>query len=302
LRREGADVAVFHEFHQPPYGGGNQFLLALVGEFERRGLTVEKNRVSARTPACLYNSFNFDFRRLQRSVRGDVRMVHRVDGPVGVYRGFDDGTDTRIAQINGLAAVTILQSQFSLDKHRELGIELHNPVVVHNSVDPAIFYPPPRRRAPGARLRVVATSWSANPRKGADILAWLDRNLDFQAYELTFAGNTEQAFANISVVAPLPSQQLADLLRDHDVYLATSRDDPCSNALLEALACGLPAAFLRSGGHPELVGDAGIGFDDASELPAVLAELRDDLDEHRARIHVPPLADVADRYLAALRG
>jgi glycosyltransferase involved in cell wall biosynthesis len=91
-------------------------------------------------------------------------------------------------------------------------------------------------------------------------------------------------------------------LRDHDVYLATSRDDPCSNALLEALACGLPAAFLRSGGHPELVGDAGIGFDDASELPAVLAELRDDLDEHRARIHVPPLADVAERYLAALRG
>ena len=29
-----------------------------------------------------------------------VRMVHRVDGPVGVYRGFDDGTDARIAEIN----------------------------------------------------------------------------------------------------------------------------------------------------------------------------------------------------------
>jgi glycosyltransferase involved in cell wall biosynthesis len=302
LRRGGADVAVFHEFHTPPYGGGNQFLLALVGELERRGLTVEKNRVSASTPACLYNSFNFDFRRLKRSVRGDVRMVHRVDGPVGVYRGFDDGTDARIAQINELAAVTILQSQFSLDKHRELGIELRNPVVVHNSVDPAIFHPPAERRAPGRRLRVVATSWSANPRKGADILAWLDRNLDLDAYELTFAGNTEQTFANISVVAPLPSQQLADLLREQDVYLATSRDDPCSNALLEALACGLPAAFLHSGGHPELVGDAGIGFDDATELPGVLARLRDELDDRRARIHVPPLAEVADRYLAALRG
>jgi len=302
LRRGGADVAVFHEFHQPPYGGGNQFLLALVGEFERRGLTVEKNRVSARTPACLYNSFNFDFRRLQRAVRGDMRMVHRVDGPVGVYRGFDDGTDARIAEINALAAVTILQSEFSLDKHRELGIELHNPVVVRNSVDPAIFHPPAQHRARSRRLRVIATSWSANPRKGADILAWLDRNLDFETYELTFAGNTEQAFANISVVAPLPSQQLADLLREQDVYLATSRDDPCSNALLEALACGLPAAFLRSGGHPELVGDAGIGFDDASELPAVLARLRDELDERRARIQVPALAEVADRYLAALRG
>jgi len=302
LRRGHADIAVFHEFHTPPYGGGNQFLLALVGELERRGLTVEKNRVSARTPACLYNSFNFDFRRLQRAVRGDVRMVHRVDGPVGVYRGFDDGTDARIAEINTLAAVTILQSQFSLDKHRELGIELRNPVVVRNSVDPAIFHPSAESRARGDRLRVIATSWSANPRKGGDILAWLDRNLDFGAYDVTFAGNTEQTFERIRTVAPLPSEQLAQLLREHDVYLATSRDDPCSNALLEALACGLPAAFLRSGGHPELVGEAGIGFDEAAELPDVLARLGEELADRRARIRVPPLSEVADRYLDALRG
>src|SRR5919206_4267673 len=60
-RRTAADVSVFHEFHEPPYGGGNQFLLALVGEWERRGLRVEANRVSGAPRACLYNSFNFDF-------------------------------------------------------------------------------------------------------------------------------------------------------------------------------------------------------------------------------------------------
>ncbi|MGH3136152.1 MAG: hypothetical protein ACRDPV_06640, partial [Gaiellaceae bacterium] len=32
-----ADIAIFHEFSPPPYGGGNQFLLALRGELERRG-------------------------------------------------------------------------------------------------------------------------------------------------------------------------------------------------------------------------------------------------------------------------
>jgi glycosyltransferase involved in cell wall biosynthesis len=302
VARREADVAVFHEFHAPPYGGGNQFLLALVDELERRGLTVEKNRVSRATPSCLYNSFNFDFRRLRRSARDGVRMVHRVDGPVGVYRGFDDGTDARIAAINELADVTILQSQFSLDKHRELGIELRDPIVVRNSVDPSIFHPLSEPRVAGDRLRVIATSWSANPRKGADILAWIDRNLDFGAYAVTFVGNTEQTFANIRVVSPVPSRDVADLLREHDVFLAASRDDPCSNALLEGLACGLPAAFLRSGGHPELVGEGGIGFDEQEELPAVLARLREELPERRARIHVPPLRDVADRYLDALRG
>ena len=297
------DVAIFHEFHAPPYGGGNQFLLALVRELRGRGLVVEANRLSGATPACLFNSFNFDFRRLRRFARDGVRMVHRVDGPIGVYRGFDDGTDDAIVRINGeLADATIFQSHYSLEKHRELGLELTSPVVIRNSVDPAIFYPPPTR-APlrGRRVRVIASSWSDNPRKGADILTWLDRNLDFDAYQLTFAGRTQGAFRRIEVVGPLRSEALADLLRSQDVYLATSRDDPCSNALLEALACGLPAAILRSGGHPELVGDAGIGFEAAEEVPEVLALLVGELDRRRAAIRVPPIGEVADRYLEVLR-
>src|SRR5204863_1691837 len=132
-------------------------------------------------------------------------------------------------------------------------------------------------------------------------LAWLDRNLDRDELEVTFAGNAQQRFAHIRTVPPLASEPLAELLRSHDVFLAPSRDDPCSNALLEGLACGLPAAFLRSGGHPELVGDAGIGFEEPEELPDVFARLRSELDRRRESIRVPALADVADRYLAVLR-
>jgi glycosyltransferase involved in cell wall biosynthesis len=301
-RSARSDLAVFHEFHEPPYGGGNQFLLALVGELRRRGLEVEVNRLSGATPVCLYNSFNFDFARLRRFARNGVRMVHRVDGPIGVYRGFDDGTDARIAAINELADTTILQSRYSLEKHRELGLPLRNPVVIHNAVDPRIFHPPLERDAlDGRPLRVIATSWSDNPRKGGDVLEWLDRNLDFGKVEVMLAGRTQQTFRRIQVVGPLGSQGVADLLRAHDVYLAASRDDPCSNALLEALACGLPAAFRRSGGHPELVGDGGLGFDDAEELPGVFARLGEELERRRAAIVVAPLAEVADRYLDVLR-
>jgi glycosyltransferase involved in cell wall biosynthesis len=303
-RRDAADLAVFHDFRPPPYGGGNQFLLALVRELEGRGFGVEVNRLSGGTPACLYNSFNFDFARLRRFVRDGVRMVHRVDGPIGVYRGFDDGTDRQIASVNHeLADATILQSRYSLDKHRELGIELRDPVVIHNAVDPAIFHPPPARDTLlGRRLRVIATSWSDNPRKGGEVLEWLDRNLDLDSYELTFAGNTQARLERIRVVGPLASDPLAELMRAHDVYLAPSHDDPCSNALVEALACGLPAAFRRSGGHPELVGEAGIGFDDAEELPDVFARLTGELEARGAAIRVPALVDVADRYLEVLRG
>ena len=118
---------------------------------------------------------------------------------------------------------------------------------------------------------------------------------------MTFAGRTQQTFDRIQLAGTVASQPLAELLRAHDVFLAPSRDDPCSNALLEGLACGLPAAFLRSGGHSELVGDGGIGFDDAEELPTVFAHLRDELEQRRDAIRVPTLSDVADLYLEALR-
>jgi glycosyltransferase involved in cell wall biosynthesis len=301
-RRGRADLAVFHEFLPPPTGGGSQFLRALVGELRRRGLAVEVNRLSGGTGACLFNSFNFDFARLRRFARPGCRMVHRVDGPIGTYRGFDDGTDARIATVNReLADATIFQSRFSLAKHRELGLDLQAPVVVPNAVDPAIFFPPSHRPPlEGRRVRLIAASWSDNPNKGSEILRWLDRNLDRTRYELTFAGRAPVRFEHVKAVGPFPSDRLAALLRDHDVYLAPSRDDPCSNALLEALACGLPAAYLASGGHPELAGEGGLPFSQPEELPGVLERLAAELEARRAAIAVPPLQAVADRYLDVL--
>jgi glycosyltransferase involved in cell wall biosynthesis len=301
--RDGhADLSLFHEFAPSPSGGGHQFLRALTRELEGRGLAIELNRVSGGTAACLFNSFNFDFARLQRFAGRGARMVHRVDGPIGAYRGFDDGTDERIARINAeLASATIFQSQYSLEKHRELGFELRQPVVIPNAVDPAIFHPPGSREPLGGRrIRLIATSWSDNPRKGGETLAWLDRHLDHARYELTFAGRAPRSFDHVRVVGPLDSQALAELLRTRDVFIAPSYDDPCSNALLEALACGLPAAFRASGGHPELVGEAGVSFRDDEELPDVLDRLVRELDERRSAISLQPISWVADRYLEVL--
>jgi glycosyltransferase involved in cell wall biosynthesis len=275
-----------------------------VGEWRSRGLRIEENVISGGTPACLLNSFNFDFQRLRRFARPDVRMVHRVDGPIGTYRGYDDGTDARIVRLNHeFADATVFQSRYSLEKHLELGLELSSPVVIPNTVDPAVFHPPAEREPlSGRRARVVATSWSDNPRKGAEVLRWLDEHFDADRFELLFVGRTGSSFRRLRVLGPVASVELAGILRGQDVYLAPSRDDPCSNGLLEALACGLPAAFLRSGGHPELVGEAGIGFDDPEEVPAVLERLVAELDQRRAAIRLAPLTEVADRYLDILRG
>ena len=38
----------------------------------------------------------------------------------------------------------------------------------------------------------------------------------------------------------------------HKIYLTGSKNDPCSNSLLEALALKLPSIVFDSGGHKDL--------------------------------------------------
>jgi glycosyltransferase involved in cell wall biosynthesis len=302
-RRGQADLAVFHDFEPPPSGGGHQFLSGLIGELRRRGLDLEVNRISAATPVCLFNSFNFDAGRLRRFTREDCRMVHRVDGPIGVYRGFDDGTDRHILELNhALADATVFQSRYSLEMHRQLGFELRDPVVISNAPDPSIFNDGGRvALQAGEPVRLITTSWSDNQRKGADVIAELDQRLDPARYQLTFVGRSPVAFRRARMLAPVPSAEVARLLREHHVFVFASRNEACSNALLEALACGLPALYIDSGSNAEVVGGGGLPFTDAAEAADRLDELVRRWPELQAAIRVPSLAETADRYLAVLQ-
>jgi glycosyltransferase involved in cell wall biosynthesis len=297
-----ADVAIFHDFVPPPYGGGNQFLWGLRRELERRRWRVENNTVSRVTRACLYNSFNFDFERLRAFRRDGCRMVHRVDGPIAAYRGVDEGLDQRIWQINhDLAGATVFQSEYSRRKHQEMGLSFRSPSVIRNAADPAIFNADDRSPfLAGPRIRLIASSWSSNPNKGAAVYTWLDQHLDFARFEFTFLGRSPAAFTNIRTIPPLASAGVAAELRAHDIFVIASRNEPCSNALIEALSCGLPVVYLDSGSHGELVGGAGLPFQSADEVPDRLERVARDHAAFAARVAPPRLADVVDQYLSVM--
>lgn len=296
------DLALFHDFVPPPTGGGHQFLRALCAELQRRGLRIAFNEMPLSVRVCLFNSFNCDFDALRRARRPGCRMVHRVDGPIGVYRGSDDGSDARIYAVNReVADTTIMQSQYSLRMHRELGCEYRNPVVIMNAADPATFHAKGRLAFdPHRPIRLIASSWSDNPNKGAAVYEWLDEHLDFERYTFTFVGRVRSSFRHIRVVPPSGSETVAALLREHDIFVTASRNDPCSNSLIEALTCGLPAVYLDSGGHPEIVRGGGLSFAAAEEIPGVLDRLVGEYALFQARVQMPTIAEVTGRYLEVL--
>lgn len=146
-------------------------------------------------------------------------------------------------------------------------------------------------------MKVVATCWSPSPGKGAAVYEWMAWNLPEDEFELTYVGNCPLKLPRWRVIPPLSSEKLAALLHTQDVYVTASRNDPCSNALIEALSCGLPALYLDSGGHPELTGFGGLGFMRPHEIPALLRRLRDHHGLYAALRWTAAMSEVASQYL-----
>ena len=64
----------------------------------------------------------------------------------------------------------------------------------------------------------------------------------------------------VELVGRYSQRDAPELLRRAHLLLHTKVQDPCPNAVIEAMACGLPVVYPASGGTVELVGDdAGIG-------------------------------------------
>lgn len=297
-------IGVWHEFHKPPYGGGNQFVMALQKALQARGVRIAVNSMSPSIDVHFCNSAWFDVDRFERASRKRrIAMVHRIDGPIALYRGSDRAEDDKIFVLNErFASATVCQSEWSYRQLLGLGYKPVNPVVIRNAVDGDIFHP--RGRVPFSRhrkIRLVSTAWSDNPRKGGPFYKWLDDHLDWTRYEYTFIGRVQQSFANIRLIPAQDSGRLAELLRQHDLYVTASQKDPCSNALIEALSCGLPTLYLDDGGHGELVAKGGLPFTSGEEALANLERLVSDYERFESSISVESMADVAERYLSVAR-
>jgi glycosyltransferase involved in cell wall biosynthesis len=301
---EDLSVSLWHTFFKPPYGGGNQFMMALRKALSGQRVIVRENELEEGIDAYVLNSIHFDVDRfLDFSRSHRLNVVHRIDGPIHLIRGYDKEKDELCYRLNAqFASATVLQSAWTYQRIIEMGYRPVEPVIIHNAVDSEIFNPEGRVPFdPGRKIRLISTSWSNNPRKGGPTYRWIEEHLDWDRYEYTFVGNVSERFERVRYVPPVSSGELASLLREHDIYITASRNDPCSNALIEALACGLPALYLNDGGHPELVGVGGLPFNSEEEILPQLEKLAENYESFRRLITVPTLEDVAKKYLSIIR-
>lgn len=294
----GPKVHILYPIRDEPWGGGNQFLAALREYLRSRNRYAEH---PGQADAILFNSHHeLDaVLRAKRAFPGKA-FLHRVDGPIAVVRGSGAEIDRTIFAFNQrIADGTIFQSEWSRARSREQGMPA-GPLetVLHNAPDPGIFHPPAEPPRGDGRISIMAASWSTNPKKGFEVYAHLDAHLDFSRFSMTYMGNTPVPFKNIRQLPAAGSGEVAEALRQHSIFVSASHLEACSNAIVEALNCGLIALVRDNSSQPELVGDRRFVFSGPEDVVAAVERIGSDYAALHAARKVERMSDIGAGYLA----
>ena len=291
-------IHILFNFFEGPYGGGNQFLKGL------RSFLISKGQYTSdlqEADALLVNSHQNLREAIKiKSIKKEILIFHRVDGPIFLARNRNLYLDREIHLFNKLFCdATIFQSEWSRQENYKLGMKQKRfETVIMNAPEPGIFNRQEKNPFSSKRkIRLVATSWSPNLNKGFDTYRWLDEHLDFSRYEMRFVGNSPIEFKNIYHIPPLKSKDLAKELKKGDIFVFASKIESCSNSLLEALHCGLPTIAFNGSSNIDLVKKGGKLFKEAEEIPALLKQIEKGYNQYQKDIKVPSLSEVGEDYL-----
>ncbi len=289
-------VHILFDFVDCAWGGGNQFLKAVKDYLIKNDSYVDSY---SEADVILINSHHNILQAIKIKFQNKgIRFVHRIDGPIYFYR--DDGyyLDKLIFGVNRvLANGTIFQSNYTKNASIDRGINLENQksLVIINAPNPLVFF---RKESNflHKKIRLIATSWSGNVKKGFDVYAWLDKNLDFNKYEMIFVGNSPIEFNNIIHKEAMNSKDLANELRESDIFIFASKVESCSNSLLEAMHSGLPVVSFNSSSNPEIVRYGGELFESAEQIPQLLEDIVANYTTYQNNINLPSINQVGKAY------
>lgn len=257
------------------YGGGNQFVQALVEYLNRRGHTVtftlgksDIDLILMIHPSRNLRIINFDINEIRSYLfyHPNTLLVHRVN-TCDERRGYGNENEL-ILEANQTAHHTVFISSFLRDLYIRNGFDPEHPhSVILNGADAKVFTPEGRSAwKQNEKLKIVTHHWSNAYTKGFDIYERLDLLLGAKPFsdlfEFTFIGNIPKGlqFKHTNTIEPVAGIELAQALKQNHIYLTASRNEPAGMHHIEGMRCGLPVLFLNSGAFPEYCTPYGIEF------------------------------------------
>jgi glycosyltransferase involved in cell wall biosynthesis len=319
----------------PPQAGGGptNAVLRVAARLAEQGAKITTNMFSGWHSALLNvgTGVRFDLLRLLRLGR---RLVYRIDGcysrKIFERQGRPwlttyERINTRIVSALATADFVIYQSHFA-KQHLDMLYERPTGTydVVPNGVDLDLFSPTERSKDSLPTLGCIG-KFRANR---IEILTDISRHLPIQ-HRLLLVGRLDEqcrqdletfrsskpANCEVEYVSHvIGDEQLVKWHRQIDCFLHPVIGDTCSNAVIEALACGVPVVVPQWSGSSELVGKGGVIVEeppwvDYQAFVQGFGEAAVEILEHQTEYsHLAreracetlDITDVARRYKAAL--
>lgn len=262
-------------------GGMVSFQAKLTAGLTARGIEVTGDPSEPGIDAILLTGGTRDVGGLLRARRRGVRIVQRLDGINWLHRRLPTGTrhflraeyGNRLLALLRARVVTriVYQSDFVRGWWtRQFGPERVPSVVIHNGVDLSTYSPdgPAERPTDIFRLLLVEGSLQGGYETGLTTAIQLAEGLAERfPLELMVAGRVTpdlQTTAQSKTRVPIrwaglaPRDAIPFIDRSAHLFYSADINAACPNAVIEALACGLPVSAFATGALPELVtGDAG---------------------------------------------
>jgi len=188
----------------------------------------------------------------------------------------------------------VCNSRAAASRLIDLGIPAHKPVVIPNALPAECFLPAqPAQARTGKTLRIGLVARMSEKVKNHPALLRAAAILlkDFPELEIVLAGDgrlrpeLEKMANDLGISASVhflgERRDIPAVLASLDISVLTSFSESLPNAILEAMAAGLPVVSTRVGGSPEVVRDGETGFlvdsgNDAQLVEALRALLQNE--------------------------
>ncbi len=166
--------------------------------------------------------------------------------------------------------------------------------ILYNAVDTNIFRPLKTKVTSHVPILKIGTYTKNNLWRLVDTIEII-KNVNqagILKYKITIIGSIDEYSKNtvdkvirkygmnkeICFLGGINQNKIVKIMQKNMIFLTTKIHDPCSNAVIEAMACGLPIIFHNSGGNFELVNDAGWGFGKKQRSISTVTVKKNDLE------------------------
>jgi hypothetical protein len=256
------------------WGGGNQFIINLKNYLIKKKCKIFNNLkhndldiILIIDPRWRNQHLNFTVGQsisYRTHINKNTKIIHRINE-------CDERKNTNfinkiLKRTNYLVNHTVFVSEWLKNVHNWDWLNKENTSVILNGSNRKIFFPK-KNKLLNKKIKIVTHHWSNHWMKGFKYYLKIDKLLESSEYSnlisFTYIGNLPKNnfFKNTIHIKPLNGIDLRNELVKYDFYITASENEPGGNHNNEAVLCGLPILYLKSGSMDEYCKDVGIAFD-----------------------------------------